>query len=575
MYFDAFTISALADEFMDTLVGGRVQDVLDVDETGIGMEIYASRRRHYLYMSAAKQTPRIHIVPDRLRRGLERPTQLGLLLRRYIEGGRLEHVSQPPWERILQLDFSGPEGDVSVIIEPMERRSNLLLLRDGIILDCMRRVGPEANRYRLSLPNHEYQLPPPMTNRYDPSTLTLADLSQLLQENDDPKQKTVRLLTSRILGMSPLLAKEVVYRATGAINQKAAEADLDALLAALRAVVGPLIERKWQPGIATDTDDETGLVDAFSVYPLTHLEGWRQLDSISAAVTAYYGAAVGAEAYAKAKQPVQAGIEEGRAKYRAKLYSLEKGLKDESERDTLQHSGELILAYQYTLDEGQTELRAQYDPDGPELVVKLDPTLTPLENAQKYFDKYNRAKRAAAGVPQLIAETRHELAYMDQLEHDLEQASNWPEIDEVAQALQQRGLLHERKTRRAGGAGQRGPLRLTKDGYVIWVGRNSRQNEQVTFKHANRQDLWLHARDVPGAHVVIRDDGRRIPTDLINAAASVAAYYSKRRSEAKVPVDVTRIKYVNAIKGAGPGMVTYRNEETLTVAPQSEEVLKD
>ena len=157
MYLDALTLSALLDEFMDELVGGRIQDVLDVDEDSVGLEIYAAHRRRYLLLSADNQTPRVHIVPDKLRRGLIKPTQLGLLLRRHVEGGQILHVSQPPWERVLQFDIRGNEGEITLIIEPMERRANLLLVQDGTILDCLRLVGAADNRMRTSLPGRAYQ----------------------------------------------------------------------------------------------------------------------------------------------------------------------------------------------------------------------------------------------------------------------------------------------------------------------------------------------------------------------------------------------------------------------------------
>lgn len=569
MYLDAFTISALVDEFMDTLVGGRVQDVIDVDQSGIGLEIYANRQRHYLYMSADKHMPRVHRVGNKLRRGIQRPRQIGLLMRRYVEGGKVMHVSQPPWERILQVDIEGPEGDVSIVIEPMERRANVLLLREGIILDCMVRVGPEDNRYRLSLPNHAYQLPPPMTGRYDPTQVTSDEIETVFAEEDDPKQKVARVLARRFYGLSPLLAKEIIYRAYGDGDIKVRDVDPVALHEPMQELIEPLAQREWTPGIAYTQ----GVAAAYSVYPVSHLEDWREVESISAAMDTYYGVLTSPDAYNEAKKPVQAAIEEGRKKFGAKLASLESGLKDESELDHLQHSGELILAYQYAIEPGQDELRAQYNPDEPELVIKLDPDMTPLENAQRYFDKYNRAKRALLGVPQIVEETKNTLTYLSQLENDLQLASNWPEIDEVVQALQELDLMSN-KIKRVGGGGQSGPMKLTYDGYVIWVGRNSRQNEQVTFKLANKQDLWLHARDVPGAHVVIRYDGRRVPETLIDNAAAVAAYYSSLRNENKVIVDVTRVKYVTKIKGAGQGMVTYRNEETRTVAPQDEAILK-
>lgn len=575
MNLDALTISALVDEFMDLLVGGRVQDLLDVDQTGYGLEIYANRKRHYLYLSADQQVPRVHLVDGKLRRGLYQPKQLGLMLRRYVEGAILMHVSQPPWERILFLDFEHPEaGKSRIVIEPMERRANILLLNDeGVILDCVRRVGPEENSYRLSLPNHEYRLPPPLTGRFDPFALTQEQVEELLDESENPqKDKVARLLPRRILGFSPLVGKEVAFRVGGDVNLRVQDTDPMALHEVIVELVEPFMARDWQPGYAEDE----GEVEAYSVYPLTFNGEWKRTETISEAMGAYYGAAVGDEAYEVAKKPVQAAIEEGKARYRAKIESMERGLRDQSEIEQLQQSGELILAYQYNLQPGQRELVAQYEVDGDPLTIQLDPDLTPLENAQRYFDKYNRAKRAQANVPELIQEARHTLDYILQLENDLQHAANWPDIDDVIQALQKLDLtVGKKKLKRIGGGGQSGPLKLTKDGYVIWVGRNSRQNEQVTFRTAKSNDLWLHARNVPGAHVIIRDDGRRIPEELVETCAAIAAYYSGKREDNKVDVDVTRIKYVKPIKGAGPGMVTYRNERTLTVAPQNEEILNN
>jgi predicted ribosome quality control (RQC) complex YloA/Tae2 family protein len=194
-----------------------------------------------------------------------------------------------------------------------------------------------------------------------------------------------------------------------------------------------------------------------------------------------------------------------------------------------------------------------------------------MENAQRYFTRYNKAKRALDDVPGLISQTKTELQYLEQLESDLTLATNWSEIDDVRQALQSSGYWKGKKTKRIGGGGQSAPIRhVTKDGFVLWIGRNSRQNEIVTFKKASGQDFWLHARDVPGAHVIIKFDGRRISETLIEQAAAIAAYYSSRRNEGRVPVDVTRIKYVKKIKGGGQGMVTYRNETTVIVTPQDD-----
>lgn len=574
MYFDAMSISALVDEFMDELVGGRVQDAIDVDHTGYGLEIYSNRKRHYLYMSADQQVPRVHLVGDKLRRGLYKPKQLGLLFRRYIEGAILEHVSQPEWERILFLDFEHPEyGESRIIVEPMPRRANILLVRDGKILDCVKRVSAEDNRYRQSLPNYDYQMPPPLTDRINPYKLALEDVQKFLASSEKPeKDKLARMFPRNFYGFSPLMGREVAYMVAKDVNVTVDDVHADELFFALQDFVKPLQKRDWQSGIAVDED---GVVDAFAVYPVTHLDEWKPMDTISEAMTEYYGAAVGEEAYEQAKKPVREAVNEAKIRFSKKLEGLENSLKDQSQLEHLQHSGELILAYQYAIEDGQLELKAQYHPDEPDLVIKLDPEMTALENAQKYFDKYNRAKRAHNNVPELIREAKTKLDYILQLESDLNMASNWTEIDEVIQAVQNEGFsVTRKKVKRMGGSGRSAPLRLTRDGYIIWVGRNSRQNDEVTFRKANSEDFWLHARDVPGAHVVIRNDGRRIPDDLLEAAASIAAFYSPKKEDNKVEVIITRCKYVKPIKGAGPGMVTFRNERTMTVKPQDESILE-
>ncbi|MEO0564117.1 MAG: NFACT RNA binding domain-containing protein, partial [Chloroflexota bacterium] len=537
MYTDAFTISALVDELMDRIVGGRVQDSVVVDATGIGLEIYAQRQRQYLYLSADTNAPRVHLVETKLRRGLPKPSQLALLVRRYCEGGRVTHVSQPPHERILQIDFEGPEGEVTIIVEPMPRRSNVILVQDGVILDCARRIGPEDNRYRITLPAHAYEPPPPLTGRLDPAKLTREKVYGLFDQNKDETKQVQRLLGGRFYGFSPLMSKEVVYMASGDIMQQAKDADPDAVYDALAAFVKPLVARDWQPGIVREGDEVT----AFSVYPLTHIAGWEPVETVSEAMTHYYGQPSGPDGYKIAKKPVRAAIEDARGKLSAKLYSLNNSLKDDSEIELLKQSGELILAYQYTLEKGQTELQAQYDPQGEPLKIKLQTELSPLENAQRYFKKYDKAKRALDDVPRLVQETENELAYVEQLEGDLDMAGNWVEIDEVRQTLRELGHWQGKAPKKIAGGGKSKPMRLmTEDGFVLWVGRNSRQNDEVTFGKGGGEDLWLHARDVPGSHVVIKHDGRTIPEELILNAAAVAAYYSKRRGEGSVIVDVTQ-----------------------------------
>ena len=565
MYLDFFTLAALVEELQAQLVGGRIQDVLDVDETGLGLEIYAQRQRHWLYLSADNRVPRLHLLPVRLRRGLNKPLPVGLLLRRYVEGGRLTQISQPPWERVVQFDIAGPEGAVQIVVEPMERRSNVLLLQDGVILECVRRVHADENRMRTSLPSHDYMPPPPQRGHHDPLKLSMDELHGMLVQNENPKRRTHQILSGGLLGVSPLLAKEAVYRSGVAVNQRAQDAQAEALWPALRTILEPLAARDWQPGLAGDVEQPT----AFSVYPLQSMPDWCPTASVNEVLVAWFGAVTGRDAYQAAKLPVAEALRNARARLEARQAALQRSLTDERERERLRQSGELLLAYQYTLAHGQTELRAQYDPDGPELVIPLDTGLTPLENAQRYFNRYEKTKRALKDVPRLLRQTTRQLQTLVQLDCDLELASSWPDINEVQSALQAQGLWRSGRTVRPGGQRSAALRLVTPDGFVIWVGRNSRQNEQVTFERGTGADLWLHARGVPGAHVIVREDGRPIPESVIEQAAALAAWFSPQRDEVRVTVDVTQRRHVRRIRGAGQGMVSYRNEHTLSVRPRS------
>ena len=568
MTMDSFVVSALVDELMDAIVGGRIQDSVMVDSTGIGLEIYANHRRQYLYLSADTQYPRVHLLGEKLRRGTSKPSQLALLIRRYCEGGHILHVSQPPYERILELDIIGEEGEVTLVIEPMERRSNLILVQNGMILDCARRIGPQENRYRITLPAHQYVPPPPIEGRINPADLTAEQFTNLFESLTDPELKTTSFLSSNLLGMSGLLSREAVARVGGNLTQKAVDAPISELYRVLQEeIFAPLLKREWQVG----NYYQKGEIMGFSVLPLVHVERWEATATLSEAMCAHYGIPGGEDGYRVAKIPVAKMVKEGLAKEGAKLHSMQKSLRDVKDIERLKQSGELIFAYQYAIQPQQTKLVAQYDPDEPPFEIRLDPRLTATENAEAYFHRYDKSKRAQQEVPTLIEVSQHKIAYLHQLETDLDLARNWVEIDEIRQSLHQLGYWQGQVPRKIGGE-KTAPLRVVSaDGFVIWVGRNSRQNEEVTFKRGSAEDLWLHVRGVPGSHVVVKFDGRTIPEAVIVQAAAYAAYYSKLKHEASALVDVTQCKHVKKIKGAAVGMVTYRNETTRSVTPQSVE----
>ncbi len=562
MYVDAPTIACLLDEFNETIVTGRVQQTLEVGPLAVGFEVYGNRRRHYLLISADPKQARCLLTPDKLRRGQDKPSPLGLLLRKYVKGATLVTVRQPPWERIIEFDFVGEEGDTTLIVELMGKRSNIILTVGGDVLDSIKRVKAAQNRYRVTQPGHKY-IPPPPQQKTAPETVTLDAIGSYLAEAKDGP--AWRALVNNIAGMSPLFAREIVFRAGHDAEAPAASVKPTDVYDVFADILADFEGGQWLVNVAPAPERDG--YKAFAPYALSFLEETQSVSTISEAMALYFGAPVGIETYDRAKETVRVQLDGALDRLRGKLFSLDRQQVDQEKIEEYRKMGELVLAYAPTLPPGTSTIEAQYDIDGPLFKITIDPELTSGENAKKYFDKYEKAKSAAANLPKLVAKAKWEVFYLEQISTDLDLAESWPEIDEVREALQKGGYWRGRHIMAPRG-GRPGIRRFTLgDGFVVFVGRNAQQNQKLISERSNGNDLWLHARGVPGSHVLIKDDGRPIPDDVIEQAARMAAFYSSLRNDGRVEVDVTRRRYVRPIKGAGPGMVTYRNEETLLVKP--------
>ena len=559
MHVDFLTLACLRDD-LDGLLGARVQQVVLADEHSVGLELYAGRRFHLL-ISAHPQHARLLLVPEKVRRGVEGETPLLLLLRKWVRGARLADVTQPPWERVLVFHFEGREGACQLVAEIMGRYSNIVLVGpDGLVLDALKRIGPDLNRYRVTLPRHPYQLPPPPPGRLPPTECTEADVIGFLA-NAKPDEPAHRVLVRHLLGISPTAAREVVARATGNPETPAQAAPPAALRSALVELVAPLEDGSWHPHVALDERDQ---VIAFAPYELRQFERREAVPDISTAMWRYFRARLHADPYAAARQQVRALIGEARARLERTLDQLRAQAISEEEVQALREAGELLLAYQHQVPPGANQVTVP-DYTGAPRTIPLDPALTPVENAQAYFKRYEKARRAAQEVPARIAALEADRAFLDQLAADLELAEDRADIDAVREALADAGWVP--RSRRKGAVPGR-PLRLDVEGFPVYVGRNARQNEEVTFRRAAPDDIWLHVRGLPGGHVVIKTGGRPVPESVLQRAAELAAWYSLARKEGGlVPVDYTERRHVRRIPGGRPGLVTYRHERTRRVRP--------
>ena len=553
MNVDYLTLACLRDH-LDNLLGARVQHVVLPDEPSVGLELYAGQRVQLL-ISADPQFPRMLLAPHKLRRGVETETAPLLLLRKWVRGSRLVDIVQPEWERILELHFEGQAGPCRLIAELIGRYSNVILVGpDGNVLDAVRHVGPAKNRYRVILPSRPYQPPPKPVGRQAPTRLPPGEWAAMLASAapDEPLQ---RLLTRRLLGVSPTVAQEIAARA--------ADGSPGTLAEATAALFAPLKDGSWSPHVALD---EAGNIIAFAPYEPRQFERIQEASDISEAMWQYFEHRLSGDAYAAARWRVQERIGEMQARTRRTLRQLQENVVDESEIESLREAGELLLTYQGQVKPKAAEVTVP-DYTGAPRTIKLDPKLTPVENAQAYFRRYRKAVRATEGLPARIRAVKADLVYLAQLAADLALAESRPEIDAVYDALAKTGWA-PKATKGSSGGQVEGPRRFEIDGLPVYVGRNARQNEEVTFKRAGPDDLWLHTRGVPGAHVIVKCGNRDVPEEIVQQAASLAAYYSPARDEAQAAVDVTQRRYVKKVRGSHPGLVTYRNERTIQVKPK-------
>ena len=577
MHFDALTLACVADELRATILEGRVQQVLLTDADTIGMELYAQRERQYLLLSAATGSSRVQLSSSKLRRGAQQETPLLLLLRKYVRGAALIDIMQPDAaERVLLLRFDHPEqGETKLVAEPMGRMGNVLLLDgDDTILGTLRRAPKGGSAGRSLRPGQTYGPPapqeklPPLDDGRDGYYEQLAAVTA----QDGALWKAI---IAFVAGISPTQARELAFRATGNAESAARDAESLAIIHALQELWSPVKEGGWLPGNVVEAE----AVVAFSPYPIGYRRGFVATSSISAALERFYAAQRVADQensedtpdeYAAAREAAAAQLRQARRRIGRQLEALAADEPEPGEPESLRTQAEWLLALGHTVRPGQTTLEVDVNGDGSEMLqIALDKRRTPIVQAQQLFSRAAKLERAASIIPRRRTKLRRDLLFLDQLEIDLSMAENRPEIAAVEEEVRAAGLV--RKI--AGAKRDKTPppnknvRRFTSPGgFEILAGRNARQNETITFGLSHPQDLWLHARGVPGSHVVLRNRGAAVSEDDVLTAAQVAAYYSKARGERSAPVIVTERRHVRRVPRGHTGQVLVRNERNVQVS---------
>ncbi|MBD8068358.1 NFACT family protein [Bacillus sp. PS06] len=566
MAFDGIFTHVITDELNSALVSGRISKIHQPYKQELMIHIRAHGKNHKLFISAHPSYARIHLTNETYENPSE-PPMFCMLLRKHLEGGFIEKVEQMELDRIIIFTIKsrneiGDESYKQLIVEIMGRHSNIILLdRDKqVILDSIKHVSPAVNRHRTVLPGQPY-IAPPVQEKLHPFEV---DEEAILKKINFNSGKIDQQIVEQFAGISPLFAREVTYRA-GLVNR-------GTLPDAFLSLIALIKQKEYTPIVIVSAKKEH-----FYMIDLQHIEGERKVfSSFSEMLDRFYYGKAERDRVKQQGNDLERFISNERNKNSKKIKKLKQTLDDAGKADRYKLFGELVTANMYSITRGTKEIDVinYYTDDQETITIPLNPQKSASENAQQFFQKYQKAKNSISIVEEQIEKTEAEVAYFDTLYQQIESASP-KDLQEIREELIEEGYLKGRqhknkKTQKP----QKTVIEkyTSSDGTEILVGKNNKQNEFLTNKLASRDDIWLHTKDIPGSHVVIRS---KTPSDeTILEAANLAAYFSKAKHSASVPVDYTLIRHVKKPNGSKPGYVIYDNQNTVYVTPDEDLVLR-
>ena len=572
MPMDGLTTGFAARELNEILRDGRIDKITQPERDTIVLVIRAGGTNHRLLLCASPNNARCHLTMSSFSNPLE-PPAMCMLMRKQITGARIQEIRQVEGDRIVYVDLDAVNelGDHvlrRLVLEIMGRHSNLLLLDEsGRILEATRHVNPEMSRVRQIQPGMTY-LPPPAQDKLNPETLTEEKLYERLSAIPDARLS--RALADTITGLSRGAAEELACRVL-----QPGETQPSDLKDACRRIADFL---KRLPSMADPRVlvNENG--EAEDVFPMIYLsrptENQRPYKTLSEALEVYFGSRDARERLNQKSAAMVRMLKSQLERCQRKLAMQQEELASAERMEEYRRMGEAINANLYQLKKGMTEaeLPDWNDPEGGTLTVPLDIRLTPSQNAQRYFKKYQKARSAREVAAQQRDKTLEETDYLEGMLLDVDKCVGESELEEIRQELVRTGYMKKNTNRRQQRQlpGSKPYRYLSADGIEILVGKNAAQNDRITLG-AKPDETWLHAKDMPGSHVIICRKGE-IPLTTMKQAALLAAWYSKGQRSSLVPVDYTLRRYVKKPSGAAPGKVIYTHQKTAYMTPEEEEI---
>lgn len=567
MAFDGIVVANLVHELKEQLLNGRIAKIAQPEADELLLTIKSPKGQRRLSISASASLPLIYLTDANKPSPMTAPN-FCMLLRKHIANGRIVDIWQPKLERIIHftiehLDELGDLCRKDLIVEIMGKHSNIIFCTsDGTIIDSIKHVSAQMSSVREVLPGRDYFIPDTM-EKADPLTISEAEFHTLLRAKPMPVSKAIY---TSFTGISPVTAEEICFLSGIDSRLPASELSADVCVHFYNQFciyLSAVREGQFSPSVYYDGKEPK----EFASLGLEHLHAYHRetFSSISHVLETYYATKNQItrirQKSADLRHIVQTALERARKKYALQMRQLS----DTEDRDKYKVYGELIHTYGYNLEPGAKVLEALNYYNNEIVKIPLDTTKTPLENAQRYFEKYNKQKRTFEALSALTEETKEDITYLESVSTALDIALSEEDLAEIKEELIHSGYMRRKFTKKKVKIKNKPLHYLSSDGYHIYVGKNNLQNDWLTFEFAVGNDWWFHAKNTPGSHVVVRTNGDELPDRTFEEAGRLAAYYSKARGGEKVEIDYIEKKHIKKPKGAKPGFVVYYTNYSLII----------
>ena len=572
MAFDAYFLTAVLEEVREKCIGARIDKIHQPSRDTLILQMHSREHRTKLLFAANPTAPRLHLTTASPENPAE-PPMFCMLLRKHLMGAKLSDITQPPMERAASFTFDctdemGFPVQKKLVAELMGRTCNLYLLSpEGRIIDCLRRIGLDESAKRAALPGLNYQEPEPVGKE------NLTDFENYVNFLTVPGAD---VLADRLMdtfgGLSPLVCREAALFAAGDTDARIDALNVDATAKKLQLFFNEHLNHP-QPYYYALPD---GTPKQFAFCPIRQYGNCTEAESFGTLLDMYYTVRDRKDSMRQKSQAVRKTVQNLCTRLTRKLAIQEKELEATYDRERLRQLGDIVTANIHRIIKGQTVIQCEdfYDEEMTVIDIPISPILSPQQNAAKFYKDYARMKNAEKELTKQIELGETELHYLKSVLEELNRAQTDAELEEIKRELQDGGYLRAESGKKKVKQAKLQPMRFeSTDGYPIYVGRNNRQNDELTFKLARKDDIWCHASKVHGSHVIISCGGTQPPDDTITQAAQLAAYYSETTGGQNIPVDVTPVKQVKKIPNGKPGMVIYHTYKTVIANPYADIVV--